>query len=109
MWRNFLSTLQGWTEIVAMISGDRMALRERVGHLLGLREEIMSNLGMGSENTLILLLQEDVLIIVGDPRTIIIHLEVTMTGDLGQTLLVDILTEDVLHLDLFKARVVTST
>ena len=94
---------------MAMISGDRMALREQVGHLLGLREEIMSNLGMGSENTLILLLQEDVLIIVGDPRTIIIHLEVTMTEDLGQTLLVDILTEDVLHLDLFEARVVTST
>ena len=92
-----------------MISGGRMDQKEQVSHLLGLREEIMSNLGMGSERILILLLLEEAIIIVGDPRPILIHLEATMTEDLGQTLLVDILTGDVLHLNLFKARVVAST
>ena len=91
---------------MVMIFGSRMALKEQVSHLLGLKEKIMSGLGMVLGKTLILLLLEGVIIIVGDPKPIIIHLEATMTGDLGQALHVNILTEDVLHLDLFKARVV---
>ena len=71
MWRNSLSTLQGWTGIVAMIFGGRMALKEQVGHLLGLKEKIMSGLGMVLGKTLILLLLEGVIIIVGDPKPII--------------------------------------
>ena len=83
-----------------------MAQEERVGHLLGHKAGIMLSLGMVLGETPILLLLVDVIIIAGDPNQIINHLGATVLGDQEQVLHVNILTEDVLHLDLFKARVV---